>query len=56
VNWAILMIISWFLIKPAITDATDAGKSKLAAGTGITHLLLIFGLYLMVFKPGEFGG
>ena len=52
VNWAILMLVSWFLIRPAITDATDAGKSKLAAGTGITHLLLIFGLYLMVFKPG----
>jgi uncharacterized membrane protein len=52
VNWAILMIVSWFLIRPAITDATDAGKSKLAAGTGITHLLLIVGLYLMVFKPG----
>jgi hypothetical protein len=51
VNWAILLIISWFLIRPAITDETDAGRSKLAAGTGITHLLLIFGLYLMVFQP-----
>jgi len=51
VNWAILLIISWFLIRPAITDETDAGRSNLAAGTGITHLLLIFGLYLMVFQP-----
>jgi hypothetical protein len=56
VIWTILMIVSWFLIRPAITDATDAGKSKLAAGTGITHLLLIVSLNLMVFKPGEFGG
>lgn len=52
VVWAILMAVSWFLIRPAITDTSDKSKSMLGAGVGITHLLLVVGLYLMVFKPG----
>jgi hypothetical protein len=52
VNWVILIAVSWFLIRPAITDTSEAGTSKLAAGVGITHLGLIVGLVLMVWKPG----
>ncbi len=52
INWVALMAVSWFLIKPALTDTSDKAKSLLGAGTGITHLLLVVGLYLMVFKPG----
>lgn len=52
VNWVILMVVSWFLIRPSLTDTSEQARSKLAMGSGITHLLLVFGLYLMVFKPG----
>jgi uncharacterized membrane protein len=52
INWVILMVVSWFLIRPALTDTGDEARSKLAMGSGITHLLLVVGLYLMVFKPG----
>lgn len=55
VDWAILMAVSWFLIRPAITDDTESAKSKFAAGTGITHLGMIVGLILMVWKPGAGG-
>lgn len=50
--WAVLVAVSWFLIKPAITDQSDAATSKLAAGTGIMHLGLVIGLVLMIWKPG----
>jgi hypothetical protein len=52
VLWAILVAVSWFLIRPSITDESEAAKSKLAAGTGITHLGLVIGLVLMIWKPG----
>ncbi|NNE11225.1 MAG: hypothetical protein HKN41_03155 [Ilumatobacter sp.] len=52
VNWVVLIAVSWFLIKPAITDATDGATAKLAAGVGVTHLGLVIGLALMVWKPG----
>lgn len=52
VNWVILIAVSWFLIRPSLTDSSDDARSKLAMGSGITHLLLVVGLYLMVFKPG----
>lgn len=50
--WVVLIAVSWFLIKPSITDNSDAANAKLAAGTGITHLGLIIGLALMIWKPG----
>ena len=53
VNWVVLMAVSWFLIRPAIGDTGESARSKLAAGIGITHLLLVVGLYLMIFKPGR---
>ncbi|HEY3485182.1 MAG TPA: hypothetical protein VGK49_07350 [Ilumatobacteraceae bacterium] len=53
VNWVVLVAVSWFLIRPAIADTSESARSKLAAGIGITHLLLVVGLYLMIFKPGR---
>jgi uncharacterized membrane protein len=52
INWVILMVVSWFLIRPSLTDTSEGARSKLAMGSGITHVLLVVGLYLMVFKPG----
>ena len=52
VDWLILVAVSWFLIRPSITDTSDAARGKLAAGVGITHLGLFVGLVLMVWKPG----
>lgn len=52
VVWAILMAVSWFLIRPSIHGGDEKNSSMLAAGIGITHLGLVVGLYLMVFTPG----
>ena len=52
IGWVALMLVSWFLIRPGLTDTSDRARSKMAAGVGATHLLLIVMLYLMVFKPG----
>ncbi len=52
VNWVILIAVSWFLIRPSITDTSESATSKLMAGTGITHLGLVIGLVLMIWKPG----
>lgn len=50
--WVILMAVSWFFIRPAVTDDSPKARSQLAMGTGISHLLLVAALYLMIFKPG----
>jgi len=52
IDWAILVAVSWFLIRPAIKDESDSAKARLAAGTGITHLGMVIGLVLMIWKPG----
>jgi hypothetical protein len=52
IGWVALMLVSWFLIRPGLTDTSDQARSKMAAGVGVTHLLLVVMLYLMVFKPG----
>ena len=52
VVWAILVAASWLLIRPAITDDSPSAVSKMAAGSGITHLGLVIGLVLMIWKPG----
>jgi hypothetical protein len=31
IDWAILVAVSWFLIRPAITDTSDGAKGKLGA-------------------------
>lgn len=51
VSWVVLMVVSFFLIRPAISDVGERAVKRLAMGTGITHLLLVFTLWLMVFKP-----
>ncbi len=50
--WVVLVAVSWFMIRPAITDQSERATSLLAAGTGISHLLLVVAMWLMVFKPG----
>jgi hypothetical protein len=51
--WVALVAVSWFLVRPAIGDSSESARSKLAAGIGATHLLVVVALYLMVFKPGR---
>lgn len=52
VLWVVLIVVGWFLIRPSITDTSESARSKLAAGVGITHLGLVIGLVLMIWKPG----
>ena len=52
VLWVVLAAVSWFMVRPALVDTSDAARSRLAAGIGITHLGMVVGLILMVFKPG----
>lgn len=54
--WVIAMAASWFLIRPALTDDSEAATKKFGAGIGITHLVLVVTLFLMIFKPGSGGG
>ncbi|MET0146598.1 MAG: hypothetical protein ABW328_17685 [Ilumatobacteraceae bacterium] len=56
IGWVILMVVSWFMIRPALSDTSDAARGRLASGIGITHLLMIVILVLMVFKPGAPAG
>lgn len=50
--WVLLIAVSWFLIRPAIADQSDAATKKFSAGVGVTHLGLVIGLVLMIWKPG----
>lgn len=52
VIWVGLVAVSWFLIRPSLTDASDRARSMLGAGIGVTHLALVVMVWLMVFKPG----
>jgi hypothetical protein len=52
IDWVIMIAVSWFLIRPAISDTSESATAKLAAGTGVTHLGLVVGLILMIWKPG----
>jgi ABC-type Na+ efflux pump permease subunit len=52
VLWAMLMAVSWFLIRPSISDTSESANTRLAAGTGVMHLGLVVGLALMIWKPG----
>jgi uncharacterized membrane protein len=51
--WVALVLVSWFLIRPSLTDTSERARSMLGAGIGITHLGLVVLLWLMVFKPGR---
>jgi len=50
--WVVAMAVSWFLIRPSITDRSEVADKKFSAGVGITHVTLIVVLVMMVFKPG----
>jgi ABC-type branched-subunit amino acid transport system permease subunit len=52
VDWVILMAVGWFLIRPSITDRSDSANTRFSAGVGVTHLGLVVGLALMIWKPG----
>ena len=52
VDWLILMLVAWFLIRPAIADTSERAQSRFSAGIGVTHLGLVAGLILMIWKPG----
>ena len=49
--WVGTVAVSWFLIRPAISDTSDNAKKKMSMGIGITHLTLVASLVLMIFKP-----
>jgi len=51
VLWLIAVVVSWFMIRPALTDTSEAARTKMAAGIGITHVVLVLSLWLMIFKP-----
>ena len=46
------MVVSWFMIRPALTDTSAAARGRMASGIGITHLVLVVTLIMMIFKPG----
>lgn len=50
--WVVLMVVSWFMIRPALGDTSEAATSKMMAGVGIHHLGLVIGLVLMIWRPG----
>ncbi len=54
VLWLIALAVSWFLIRPALTDTGDDARKLMSMGIGITHLILIVAMYLMIFKPGGY--
>lgn len=49
--WLVALVVSWFMIRPALTDASETATKKLSAGLGVTHLVLALSLWLMIFKP-----
>jgi len=51
-DWVVLMAVGWFLIRPAITDASEKANARFSAGVGVTHLGLVVALVLMIWKPG----
>jgi uncharacterized membrane protein len=54
VLWLGALVVSWFLIRPALGATDESAKSKLSMGIGITHLILVVSMYLMIFKPGGY--
>ena len=53
IGWVLLMVVSWFMIRPALEDTSAAARGRLASGVGITHLLLVVIVILMIWKPGS---
>lgn len=51
--WAVALAANWFLVRPALSDTSAEATSKLSAGVGVNHLVLVVTLYLMIFQPGQ---
>lgn len=51
-GWVVAMVVSWFMIRPALTDTSERARGRMAAGIGISHLILVVVLIMMIFKPG----
>jgi uncharacterized membrane protein len=51
VLWLVALVVSWFMIRPALTDASEQATKRFSMGVGITHVVLIVSLWLMIFKP-----
>ena len=51
VLWVVALAVSWFLIRPAVSDTSEDARKKMAAGIGVTHLIFVVSLWLMIFKP-----
>jgi hypothetical protein len=49
--WLVALGVSWFLIRPAISDESEDAVKKMSMGIGITHLVFVVSLWLMIFKP-----
>lgn len=49
--WLAALAVSWFMIRPSLTDESETATKKLSAGVGITHVILVLSLWLMIFKP-----
>lgn len=54
VLWLGALVVSWFMIRPALNDPGEDTRKIMASGIGITHLILVVSLYLMIFKPGGY--
>ena len=52
--WLVALVVSWFMIRPAVNDTSESARKMLSAGIGVTHLILVVSLYLMIFKPGGY--
>ncbi len=54
VLWLVALAVAFFVQRPALAaaDRDRAAQSRLAASTGVVHLILVVVIYLMVFKPG----
>jgi uncharacterized membrane protein len=54
VLWLVALGLAFFVQRPALAAGgrDAAAQSRLAASTGVIHLILVVVVYLMVFKPG----
>ncbi len=60
-TWIVLSLLAWLsmvavagaVILPSMKSTSAASQSRLMAGLGISHLLMVLSIALMVFKPGS---
>ncbi|MBM3683045.1 MAG: hypothetical protein FJW83_00685 [Actinobacteria bacterium] len=49
--WVVLVAVAAAVIAPGLRKGAE-GRARVAAGMGVSHLLVVVVLALMVFKPG----